>query len=225
VTASGRPIILLIGAAGAGKGTQADILADRLGLLHLASGDLFRAHLRRGTELGARAREYMDRGELVPDDITIRMVNERLDGPDAAAGAVLDGFPRTAAQAEALDDTLAARGERVGRAVFIDVPDEELVQRLGDRWTCPTCQTTYHDLSDRPRNAGVCDRDGSALEQRADDRPEVVRARLEKQGPPMREVIDHYRRAGLLTRVDGRQSINAVTDQILDAVGAAAESR
>jgi adenylate kinase len=220
-----RPILLLIGAAGAGKGTQAERLAGRLGLAHLASGDLFRAHLREGTPLGTQARAYMERGELVPDDITIRMVEERLGRPEAAAGAVLDGFPRTAAQAVALDATLARRGEGVSRAVFIDVPSEELVRRLADRWTCPTCQTTYHQLSDPPQVAGRCDREGSTLEQRPDDRPEVVRARLEKQGPPMREVIEHYDRAGVLSRVDGRASINKVTGQILDAVGSPAESR
>jgi adenylate kinase len=225
VTDRPRPILLLIGAAGAGKGTQAERVARRLGLAHLASGDLFRAHLREGTPLGEQARAYMERGELVPDEITIHMVEDQLGRPAAAAGAVLDGFPRTAAQAAALDATLARRGEGVSRAIFIDVPDEELVRRLADRWTCPTCQTTYHELSDPPQVAGRCDREGSALEQRPDDRPEVVRARLEKQGPPMREVIDHYRRAGVLSRIDGRQSIDGVTADILDAIGTPMESR
>jgi adenylate kinase len=225
VTDRPRPILLLIGAAGAGKGTQAERVAGRLGLAHLASGDLFRAHLREGTPLGEQARGYMERGELVPDEITIRMVEEQLARPAAAAGVVLDGFPRTAAQAAALDATLARRDEGVTLAIFIDVPDEELVRRLADRWTCPTCQTTYHELSDPPQVAGRCDREGSTLEQRPDDRPEVVRARLEKQGPPMREVIDHYRRVGVLSRIDGRQSIDEVTHEILDAIGAPAESR
>jgi adenylate kinase len=225
LTDGARPILLLIGAAGAGKGTQAERLSRRLGISHLASGDLFRTHLREGTALGEQARQYMERGELVPDDITIRMVEERLGRPEAAGGAVLDGFPRTAAQAAALDATLARRGERVSHAIFIDVADDELVRRLADRWICPTCQTTYHQLSDRPQVAGRCDRDGSALEQRADDRADVVRARLEKQGPPMREVIEHYERAGVLSRVNGRDSIDEVTDEILDAIGTPAESR
>jgi adenylate kinase len=225
VTTAGRPIILFIGAAGAGKGTQAERLARRLGLTHVASGDLFRAHLREGTDLGEQARAYMDRGELVPDDITIRMVTGHLDTPETAAGVILDGFPRTAAQAAALDETLRHRGEAVSRAVVIDVPEEELVRRLGDRWTCPTCHTTYHDQHDPPRTPGRCDNDGSLLEQRADDRPDVVRARLAKQGPPMREVIDHYERAGVLARVDGERSMDEVTDAIADAIGVAAESR
>ncbi len=214
----GRRIVVLIGAVGAGKGTQAELLSGALGLVHLASGNLFREALRDGTPLGERAREYMERGELVPDDITIAMVTEELDKPTAAAGAILDGFPRTAAQAAALDAVLAERGERIGRAIFIDVPPDELVERVSGRWVCPECGTPYHLRSDPPATPGVCDKDGAALQQRDDDRPEVVRARLEKQVPPMMEVVEHYRRAGVLTRVDGDRPIEDVGREILGVV-------
>lgn len=213
----GRMILLLIGAVGAGKGTQAALLSQRLGVPHIASGDLFRAALRDGTPLGEQARAYMERGDLVPDDITIGMFMERLSRPDAANGAVLDGFPRTVGQAAALDATLAERGERIARAVYIAVPTEELVQRVAGRAVCPTCGTSYHDLSEPPREPGICDRDGTPLERREDDRPDVVRARLAKQVPPMLEVVEHYRAAGRLAEVDGRGSIDEVLAAILEA--------
>ena len=218
-----RQILLLVGAVGAGKGTQAELLSDRLGLVHLASGDLFRQALRDGTPLGERARSYMERGDLVPDDITIAMFMEQLASPAAAGGAILDGFPRTVAQAEALDATLAERGERISRVVHIDVPTEELVARVAGRFVCPTCGTVYHRDTDPPRTEGICDKDGTALVQRDDDRPEVVRARLAKQVPPMLEVLDHYRRAGIVERVDGRGAIESVSAAILNAVGATAQ--
>jgi adenylate kinase len=153
----------------------------------------------------------------VPDDITIGMFMERLSRPDAANGAVLDGFPRTVGQAAALDATLAERGERIARAVYIAVPTEELVQRVAGRAVCPTCGTSYHDLSEPPREPGICDRDGTPLERREDDRPDVVRARLAKQVPPMLEVVEHYRAAGRLAEVDGRGSIDEVLAAILEA--------
>lgn len=216
--ADGRRILLLVGAAGAGKGTQADVLSRELGLVHLASGDLFRRAVQEGTPLGERARTYMDRGDLVPDEVTIEMFMEELSRPAAARGAILDGFPRTVAQARALDDTLARQSERIDRVISIEVPADELVERLAGRWVCPTCGTVYHVDSDPPQVPGICDRDGSALVQRDDDRAEVVRARLEKQIPPMREVIDHYERAGVVLRVDGRRPIAEVARQILDAL-------
>lgn len=217
-TPGGRRILLLIGAVGAGKGTQAETLARELGLVHLASGNLFRQALRDGTPVGERAREYMERGDLVPDEITIAMFMDELSRPSAAHGAILDGFPRTVTQAEALDATLARQGEGISRAIYIDVPSEELVERVSGRWVCPTCGTPYHAQTDPPRRPGVCDKDGSTLRQRDDDRPEVVRARLEKQVPPMLEVIEHYRRAGVLVVVDGRHSIGEVGRAILAAV-------
>jgi len=215
---AGRRLVVLIGAVGAGKGTQAEQLSRELGLVHLASGNLFREALRDGTPPGERAREYMERGELVPDDITIAMVTQELDKPEATAGAILDGFPRTAAQAAALDAVLAEHGEHIARAIFIDVPSDELVARVSGRWVCPECGTPYHMRSDPPAQPGICDKDRGPLQQRDDDRPEVVRARLEKQVPPMLEVVDHYRSAGTLVRVDGDRPIEDVGRAILEAV-------
>jgi adenylate kinase len=221
--ADGRRILLLMGAVGAGKGTQAGILAERLGLPHLASGDLFRRALSDQTPIGRQAKTYMDRGELVPDDVTIAMFMDELAKPEAARGAVLDGFPRTVAQAKALDATLAARGERLTGVFYIDVPNEELVARVAGRWVCPVDGTPYHVVTDPPKVPGICDKDGARLVQRDDDKPEVVRARLAKQVPPMLEVLDHYRKAGIVIHIDGRAPIEDVTRQILQALGTPSE--
>jgi adenylate kinase len=210
----GRLILLLIGAVGAGKGTQAELLSTELGVPHLASGDLFRQALRDGTPLGERARAYMERGDLVPDDVTIGMFMEALAMPRSARGAILDGFPRTVAQASALDRTLAGQGERIARAIYIDVPTDELVSRVSGRSVCPKCGAVYHDVTDPPQVPGICDRDGTPLVRRDDDRPEVVRSRLDKQVPPMLEVVDHYRQAGSLARIDGLQPIADVLGDI-----------
>ncbi len=219
-----RLILLLVGAVGAGKGTQASILQKRLGIPHLASGNLFRAAMAAGTPLGEEAREYMERGELVPDETTIGMFMEELGAPRAARGAILDGFPRTVGQARALDDTLAGQGERIRRVFYIDVPTDTLVRRVAGRWVCPQCGTPYHEDTDPPRDAGRCDRDGTGLRQRDDDRPEVVRARLDRQVPPMLAVVDHYERAGIVDRLDGTQPIDRVTGVILGRIGAAGVS-
>jgi adenylate kinase len=213
-------IVLLVGPPGAGKGTQAATLSRQLGVPHLASGNLFRAAMEAGTPLGEEARRYIERGELVPDETTIGMFMAELANPAAATGAILDGFPRTVAQARALDRELAGQRESVGRVIFIDVPTEELVSRLAGRWICPTCSTPYHEVTDPPRVPGRCDREGDTLTQREDDRPEVVRARLERQVPPMLDVIDHYERRGLVDRIDGAQPIEAVTADILERIGA-----
>jgi adenylate kinase len=163
----------------------------------------------------------MERGELVPDETTIAMFMEELARPIGTRGAILDGFPRTVRQATALDETLGAQGERIRRVIYIEVPTDILVQRVAGRWVCPTCGTPYHELSDPPHVAGRCDRDDTPLVQRDDDRPEVVRARLERQVPPMLEVVDHYERAGVVDRVDGQQPIEDVTAEILDRIGRA----
>jgi adenylate kinase len=212
---SPRRILLLVGSVGSGKGTQAAALTRELRLPHLASGNLFREALRDGTPLGERARVYMERGDLVPDEITIEMFMRELAQPPAVRGAILDGFPRTVAQAQALDATLAARGERIERVISIEVPVEEVVARVAGRRVCPECGTPYHVVGDPPRVAGRCDRDGAELQQRDDDRPEVVRARLAKQVLPMLEVLEYYERAGIVQRVDGTQPIAAVTTEIL----------
>jgi adenylate kinase len=215
-------VVVLLGAPGAGKGTQAAVLVQRLGLPHVATGDLFRAAIRGGTLLGTRATSFIDAGQLVPDDITIEMLLDRLDRPDAVAGVILDGFPRTAAQAAALDDALAGRGAHVSAALLIDVPADALVERLSGRWICSASGHVYHADANPPRVAGICDQDGSSLVQRSDDRPDVIRARLESQLEALDSVIDHYRRSGVLRRIDGLQPIAAVSAALLDAVGAGA---
>lgn len=218
---STRRILLLVGPVGAGKGTQAGALNHELGLVHLASGNLFRQALRDGTPLGEQARAYMERGDLVPDEITIDMFMHELAKPEARRGAILDGFPRTVAQAQVLDDTLAARGERIERVISIEVPVEVLVARVAGRRVCPECGTPYHVESDPPRVTGRCDREGAELQQRDDDSPEVVRARLDKQMRPMLEVLDYYELAGIVQRVDGTGPIAGVTAQILAGLAGA----
>jgi adenylate kinase len=211
-------VLVMLGAPGAGKGTQAHILARHLGLPRVATGDLFRAALRDGTPLGVAAKGYMDRGELVPDEITINMLLERLGAADAARGAILDGFPRTRAQAEALDRALVERTASVEAALLVDVPAEDLLARLSGRWLCEAAGHTYHETAYPPRVAGICDICGSRLIQRDDDRPAVVRARLEKQLGAMEDVVDHYRAAGVLQVVDGRRPIAAVSNDLLDCI-------
>jgi adenylate kinase len=210
-------VIVLLGPPGAGKGTQAAILAGEVGLLHVASGDLFRAEVQAGTDLGRTAKDYLDRGALVPDEITGAMIMARLGRPDAQAGIVLDGFPRTVGQAEALDRALDKRGSRVEHAVYLDVPTDELVRRLSARWLCPSGHV-YNTLAHPPTAAGVCDIDGTPLSQRADDRPATVRERLTQQLAPLYEVVDHYRERGILSVVDGGQPVPAVTDDLLRLV-------
>jgi adenylate kinase len=211
-------VVVLLGAPGAGKGTQAEILRRTLGIPHVATGDLFRAAASEGSAIGKEARRYMERGQLVPDEITIRMVLDRLSEPDAGAGAILDGFPRTAAQARALDAALGERGSRVDRALLIDVPVEDLVRRLSGRWICAAAGHVYHDSVNPPRVAGRCDLDGSELIQRTDDRPETIRARLDGQLGALGEVVDHYRQQSVLRVIDGRRSIPDVADGLLSAL-------
>ncbi len=211
-------VLVLLGAPGAGKGTQAHILARHLGLPRVATGDLFRAAVRDGTPLGIAAKDYMDRGALVPDEVTVDMLLERLAAPDASRGVILDGFPRTRSQAEALDRALEARGTAVDAALYVDVPSEELLARLTGRWLCEAAGHTYHEIAYPPRVAGICDICGSRLIQRDDDKPEVVRARLEKQLGALADVVTHYRAAGVLQTVDGRRPIAAVSNDLLDCI-------
>jgi adenylate kinase len=211
-------VIVLLGAPGAGKGTQAPILSERLGLPHVATGDLFRAAVRDGSPVGMAARRYMERGQLVPDDITVRMLLERLDQPDARDGVILDGFPRNRAQAQILDAALAERDTGVDRAVAIQVPSEDLVARLSGRWVCRASGHVYNDQTNPPKATGVCDLDGSELYQRDDDKAETIRARMSNTLDALAEVESHYAARGLLRSIDGRQSIADVTAQLLDAV-------
>jgi adenylate kinase len=207
-------VIVLLGGPGAGKGTQAAILTQRLGIPHVATGDLFRAAVRDGSPIGIEARRYMERGQLVPDEITIGMLLTRLEAPDAAAGVILDGFPRNRAQAEALDDALAERGSKVDVALYIEVPLDELVRRMSGRWICRDAGHVYHEQSNPPRVAGLCDLDGSPLIQRDDDRPDTIRARLTGQLDSLAQVVDHYRRTGVLAAVDGLHGIDGVADAL-----------
>lgn len=211
-------VVVLLGAPGAGKGTQAPLLAARLGIPVVATGDLFRAAVRDGTPLGLEARRYMDAGQLVPDEITVKLLLERLGRPDAAAGVILDGFPRTGVQAQALDTALADRGTQVAAAVLVDVPAEELIRRMSGRWICRANGHPYHEVSSPPREAGVCDLDGSELYQRADDQPATIRARMDQQLGALAQVIEHYRTSGVLRTVDGLQSIDGVAGAIDSAL-------
>jgi len=209
--------IVLLGPPGAGKGTQAQRLAAATRLLHISTGDMFRENVKNGTELGKLANSFMAKGDLVPDEVTIRMLLERIGRPDAEAGAMFDGFPRNVVQAVALDEALAARGAKIDRALYIFVHDEELMSRLSGRWICRNCGTLYHERNDPPAKPGVCDKCGGELYQREDDRPEVVATRLQKQKPPA-ELIEHYRQSGVLREIDGERPLDAVTASLLEAI-------
>lgn len=211
-------VLVLLGPPGAGKGTQAQVISKRLGIPHLASGDLLRAAVAADTPVGREAGSYMARGELVPDEVVVRVFLDRLADRDAAGGAILDGFPRTGVQAEVLDRALAERGARVDAAVLLDVPAEELVRRAAGRRICEANGHVYNLASNPPRLAGVCDLDGSALVQRADDDEATVRARLAQQLAPLEDVVAHYRTAGMLRAVDGLQPIDDVTEAVLRAI-------
>lgn len=205
--------IVFLGPPGAGKGTQAAIIAERTGLKHIATGELFREAVRAGTDLGRLAKSYMDKGNLVPDQVTIQMLFERISRPDAAAGVLFDGFPRNLAQAQALDDTLFSAGKEVDRAVLIAVSDKELVARLSGRWLCPNGHI-FHAGSNSPKVAGVCDVCGTSLYQREDDAAETVLHRIETQKPPQ-DLIEHYSRQGKLDSINGEQSFEQVTRDIM----------
>jgi adenylate kinase len=213
-------VVVLLGAPGAGKGTQAPRIAAHLGVPILASGDLLRAAVAAGTSLGREADRYMSRGQLVPDDTIVRVFLERLGRPDAAAGAVLDGFPRTRVQAEALDVALAGLERRVDLAIYIDVPIEDLVRRMAGRRICVANGHVYNLVSNPPRVADTCDLDGSELAQRADDEEATVRARMAEQVPPLLEVVEHYRRSGALRTIDGRRPITDVGRDTIDILEA-----
>jgi adenylate kinase len=217
-------VVVLLGAPGAGKGTQAPILATHLGVPVLASGDLLRAVVASGSDLGHEIDRVMRGGNLVPDQTIVQIFLDRLSEPDAATGAILDGFPRTAAQAAALDRALAERGSRVDAAIFIDVPIEDLVARMADRWICRECGHVYNVRSNPPKVPGRCDIDGSELIQRADDAEATVRARMAQQLPPLEEVVRHYREAGILSTIDGRAPIARVTADLLAAADRAVAS-
>lgn len=207
--------LVFLGAPGAGKGTQAAIISKRLSLAHLASGDLFREAVEKGTKLGEKVKGYMEKGVLVPDEVTIQLISERLIEPDCQGGCIFDGFPRTLAQAQALDRILAGMGKALDKVVYIEVPEEELLKRLGGRWVCRKCQAPYHEITSPPKVAGVCDRCGGELYQRPDDNVETVRERLKVYFGQTVPLLDYYQAQGKLVRVDGKLGIEEVAEAII----------
>lgn len=208
-------IIVMMGAPGAGKGTQADILQDELDMVHVSSGDLLRENRNQGTELGKVADTYMSRGELVPDNLVISMIIERLEKPDVERGIILDGFPRTLAQAAALDDALDIREKRVNSVLFINVDTKELFERLTGRWTCRRCGHVFHEKFAPPKVPGVCDVCGGELYQRNDDKPETVETRLHAYFESTMPIINYYRKRNILCEVDGNREIELVSHDLL----------
>ena len=210
--------VILLGPPGAGKGTQAVNLAERTGLLHLATGDMFRENVRNQTELGKEAQRYMERGELVPDELTISMLLDRLNREDAQLGSLLDGFPRTTEQAEALDAALAEQDAEIAAALLIEVANDEVLRRLGGRWSCPDCGAVFHEVFSPPQVEGTCDRCPGALIQRDDDQPESIRRRLDVYAQQTEPLIDYYERSGKLRRVNGAREPDAVGADLLAAL-------
>jgi len=212
-------LIVLLGPPGAGKGTQAKVLSQTLGLSHISSGDLFRDHLQRKTELGILAQGYMQRGELVPDNVTISMIRERMRDKDCGKGAILDGFPRTVAQAEALDQFLAdSKLGTIRKGPYIKVESQVLVDRLGGRWSCRAGGHVYHEKFNPPKVAGKCDVDGTDLYQREDDKAETVKNRIRVYFEQTAPLIEYYRRKGVLAEIDGAKPIEEVTGDLLASV-------
>jgi adenylate kinase len=210
--------IILLGGPGAGKGTQGELMAEWLPLPRVSSGDLFRANLSQETELGKQAKVYMDRGELVPDEVTIGMVADRIAEPDCADGVVFDGFPRTVAQAEALDDLLADMGRQVDTVLNIEVSEDVLLERLAGRWTCSQCGEIYHRLFSPEKVEGICDKCGGSLYQREDDNRETQLRRIRVYQEQTAPLQDYYRARGVLVDIDGEQSPDAVGAEIRQAV-------
>ncbi len=217
--------IIFLGAPGAGKGTQASIVAQKLELVHIASGDLFRQAIEQGTELGMQAKSYMEKGKLVPDEITIRMVLERISAPDCESGVILDGFPRNLEQARALDKALTEQDKAIDRVVYIKVSEEELLKRLSGRWICRNCQAPYHTISSPPEIKGKCDKCGGELYQRSDDTPETIKKRLGVYFAETIPLIDYYAGAGKVAEVDGAGSIGEVSKRVLAAIRGGTHSR
>ncbi|MBN2238549.1 MAG: adenylate kinase [Dehalococcoidales bacterium] len=210
--------IVFLGAPGAGKGTQAATVAQDMQLKHVATGDLFRAAQSQDTELARQAKYYMEKGQLVPDEITIQMVLERISQPDCAGGVIFDGFPRTLAQAEALDKALEDQGKKVDKVVYIKVAEEELLSRLTGRWICRSCQTPYHEVTSPPKVTGVCDKCGGELYQRADDKEETIKERLQVYFKETAPLIDYYTKAEKILEVDGVGEVSEVGRRITGAL-------
>ena len=212
--------IIMLGAPGAGKGTQAKRIAEKYGIPHVSTGDIFRSNIKNGTELGMKAKAYMDAGNLVPDEITIGMLLDRIHGEDCKNGYVLDGFPRTIPQAESLTAALQKQGEKMDYAVDVDVPDEAIISRMSGRRACLACGATYHIEFNPPKKEGICDQCGEPLVLRNDDKPETVKNRLDVYHRQTQPLIDYYKKEGILAQVDGTQSMDQVFEDIVKILGA-----
>ena len=211
--------IIMLGAPGAGKGTQAKMISDKYGIPHISTGDIFRANIKNGTELGKKAKTYMDQGLLVPDELVVDLVVDRVAQDDCAKGYVLDGFPRTIPQAEALDAALAKMGTKVGYAINVEVPDENIVTRMSGRRACVSCGATYHIVHIPPKTEGICDRCGAKLILRDDDKPETVKKRLAVYHEQTQPLIDYYTKQNVLVEVDGTKDMEEVFAAICRILG------
>lgn len=212
--------IIMLGAPGAGKGTQAKMIAEKYSIPHISTGDIFRANIKNGTELGKKAKSYMDKGQLVPDELTLDLIMDRFKEDDCKNGYVLDGFPRTIPQAEALDKALETAGEKVDFAIDVDVPDENIVKRMGGRRACVNCGATYHIVYSPTKIEGKCDKCGEDLIVRDDDKPETVLSRLDVYHTQTQPLIDYYNNQGILRTVDGTVDMKDVFNAIVDILGA-----
>jgi adenylate kinase len=211
--------IIMLGAPGAGKGTQAKMIAAKYEIPHISTGDIFRSNIKNGTELGKKAKSYMDAGQLVPDELTVELVLDRIKAADCVKGYILDGFPRTIPQAEALDAALNDRGEKIEYAIDVDVPDANIVNRMSGRRACVGCGATYHVVYNPTKEAGICDACHGELILRDDDKPETVQKRLAVYHDQTQPLIDHYTKKGVLHTVDGTQDIDVVFGEIVKLLG------
>lgn len=207
--------IVMLGAPGAGKGTQAIKIADKYDIPHISTGDIFRANIKGGTELGQKAKSYIDKGELVPDEVTIGMLLDRIAQDDCNNGYVLDGFPRTIPQAESLTEALKSQGDKIDFALNIDVPDEAIIERMSGRRACPKCGATYHIVYAAPKTENICDKCGTELIIRSDDKPETVKDRLNVYHQQTEPLIAYYKAAGVLREVDGTQELPKVFEDVV----------
>lgn len=211
--------IIMLGAPGAGKGTQAKLIGEKYGIPHISTGDIFRANIKNGTALGMEAKSYMDQGLLVPDELTVKILLDRVAQEDCAGGYVLDGFPRTIPQAEVLDKALAELDDRIDHAIDVDVPDENIIKRMSGRRACVGCGATYHIEFIKPKTEGICDDCGQELVLRDDDRPETVGKRLDVYHEQTQPLIDFYNKKGILKTVDGTREMDEVFDAIVEILG------
>ncbi len=212
--------IIMLGAPGAGKGTQAQMIAEKYNIPHISTGDIFRANIKNGTELGKKAKEFIDKGQLVPDELTVELLLDRVANDDCKNGYVLDGFPRTIPQADVLDSELTKLGDKVDYAINVDVPDENIVRRMSGRRACLKCGATYHIEHIPPKTEGICDKCGSELVQREDDKPETVQNRLSVYHEQTQPLIDYYDKKNILRTVDGTKDMQEVFNEIVNILNA-----